>query len=115
MPHLILEYTKNLTDKVNVPELLQSTHDALVGEGIDQARLKTRAIEITHSVVGTAPVNEGQMAHMTLLLLEGRSVELKQQYAHAVHDVVKEAVQSSHPNCAVTLEVRDMVKDTYIL
>ncbi len=115
MPHLILEYTKNITDNVDVPNLTQSAHDALVGQGLDKARLKTRAIEITHSVVGEANVNEGQMVHMTLLLLEGRSVELKQQYARAVHDVVKEAVQSSYPNCAVTLEVRDMVKDTYIL
>ena len=115
MPHLIIEHTKNISDSIDMKELVTACHDALVGEGVDKARLKTRAIEISHSVVGTNEVNQGAMAHITLLLLEGREVTVKQQYGQAVHKVAKAKIQEKFPDCAVTLEVRDMVTDNYIL
>ena len=115
MPHLIIEHTKNLSSAIDIKELVTACHDALVEQGIDNARLKTRSIEIAHSVVGANEINQGAMVHMTLLLLEGRDVELKQQYGQAAHKVVKDTIQGKFPDCAVTLEVRDMVADTYIL
>ena len=80
MPHIVLEYSKNLSEKVDVSELLTEIHGSLVSEGIDKARLKTRAIAVEHSVVGDANVDQGYMAHIELRLLEGRSKKVKNQY-----------------------------------
>ncbi len=52
---------------------------------------------------------------MTLLLLEGRDVATKKQYGDALHKIAKDHVESELPNAAVTLEIRDMNKDTYYL
>ena len=114
MPHIIVEYSATLEDKVSLPNVLQGLHEALAGQGIDKARIKTRGIRIDHAVVGDAGP-DGVMAHTTLLLLEGRDVATKQQYGQALHAVVQERIGQSVPECKITLEVRDMEKETYIL
>ena len=115
MPHIVVEYSQNLEDRVDLASLLVSMHDALVGEGIDKSRLKTRATALTHSVVGTKNANAGQMLHITLLLLEGRDDLTKKKYGDAIHATAKDAVLKEYPDAAVTLEVRDMAQATYIL
>lgn len=115
MPHVIVEYSQNIEDKVDVPHMLSTMHQALASEGVDQSRIKTRGICVSHSVVGDARANEGQMLHITLLLLEGRDDDTKKQYALPLHSAAKAAVQETFPDCAVTLEVRDMDSGTYIL
>ncbi len=115
MPHIIVEYSENLLPTVNIGQVLTDLHEALAAQGIDRKRIKTRSIELAHSVVGDEPLNVGRMIHATLLLLEGRTVETKKSYAQPLHDILTKAVRANFPDCAVTLEVRDMVKDTYIL
>lgn len=115
MPHIVVEYSNNLENKINVSEVLTKMHDALVEKGVDKTRIKTRGISLAHSVVGDASVNDGAMVHITLLLLAGRDDETKISYSKPIHDVAVNAVQQEFPNCAVTLEVRDMDTETYIL
>jgi 5-carboxymethyl-2-hydroxymuconate isomerase len=109
MPHIIVEYSLALDEKI--PTLLNDLHESLAASGIDKVRIKTRGIAINHSVVGLTGT-DGLMMHATLLILEGRGVELKKQYADPLYDLLKKAAPD---NCAVTLEVRDMGKDTYYL
>lgn len=111
MPHIIVEYSKNLEDQMQVGEMLIDMHEALTAQGIDKARIKTRGIAVDHAVVGDKGA-DGAIAHATLLLLEGRDLETKKQYGDAIHKVM---VGAAPQNCAVTLEIRDMVKDTYYL
>ena len=115
MPHITLEYSQNMGPDLDLPEIITNLHDALAAQGVDKGRIKTRAIPLLHSVVGQHEANEGQMAHVTLLLLEGRDIPTRQAYGKALHDVLSTAVKAEFPDCAVTLEVREMVKDTYIL
>lgn len=115
MPHIIVEYSRNLEQGSDIPQLLVNLHEALIGQGIDKARIKTRAIALDNFVVGDAEINKGQMVHTTLLLLEGREMSVKKQYVAALSTAVRNAVKDKFPDCAVTLEVRDMVKETYIL
>lgn len=114
MPHIIVEYSAKLESRVDLPEVLQGLHEALAGQGIDKARIKTRGIKLDHAVVGDKGA-DGLMAHTTLLLLEGRDVATKQTYGQALHAVVQERIGQSVPECKLTLEVRDMEKETYIL
>ena len=115
MPHIIVEYSQNMGPDLDLPQILTDLHEMLAAQGVDKARIKTRAIPLLHSVVGLNEANEGHMAHLTLLLLEGRDIPTRQTYGQALHGVLARAVKDEFPDCAVTLEVRDMVKDTYIL
>ncbi|MEM6781399.1 MAG: hypothetical protein AAF569_06000 [Pseudomonadota bacterium] len=114
MPHIILEYSSALEDKLDLPEILESLHNTLAEQGVDKARIKTRGVKLDHAVVDDQGT-DGLMAHATLLLLEGRDVSTKQQYGQALHGVMKDKIISAAPECKLTLEVRDMEKDTYIL
>lgn len=107
MPHIIVEYSPSLDSAI--PELLQVLHEALAANGIDKIRIKTRGIKLDHAIVG-----EGKMAmlHGTLLLLEGRDIPTKKQYGDALYAAIKNAAPK---DCAATLEIRDMTKDTYYL
>lgn len=111
MPHIIVEYSQNLESQTDIPNLLHDLHQSLAAEGIDKARIKTRGIALNHAVVGDEDADDDMM-HATLLLLEGRDVPTKKQYGDALYAVMNK----SAPNgCAVTLEIRDMSKDTYYM
>lgn len=115
MPHIVLEYSQNLSEKVDIANLINEMHGSLVAVGIDKSRLKTRAIQAGQSVIGDASINEGYMAHIELRLLTGRDVDTKKKYGAAIHAVATRIIHSTIPNCAITLEVRDMDRETYIL
>ncbi len=114
MPHIIVEYSKNLEEQIQVGEMLIDLHEALAAEGIDKMRIKTRGIALDHAVVGTTGA-QGAMIHATLLLLEGRTIETKKQYGDKLHHIMQNHTKKLANPCAVTLEIRDMVKDTYYL
>jgi 5-carboxymethyl-2-hydroxymuconate isomerase len=109
MPHIIVEYSKSLEGEI--PSLLNDLHEGLTAQGIDKARIKTRGIAIDHAVVGERGT-DGQMLHATLLLLAGRDIPTKKQYGDSLHAILK---SSAPENCAATLEIRDMIADTYYL
>ena len=114
MPHIIMEYTKSLGEHVNMNDLVQAMHNTLADQGVDAGRIKTRAIPLDHVVAGDLGLG-GLMAHTTLLLLEGRDIAIKQQYGNAIHTIMKVYIEPLAPECKLTLEVRDMEKETYIL
>lgn len=115
MPHIIVEYSQNMGPDLDIPELLGELHETLAAQGVDKTRIKTRAIPLLHSVVGHHEANEGHMAHATLLLLEGRDIPTRQAMGKALYEVLTKTFRAPFSDCAVTLEVREMVKDTYIL
>lgn len=114
MPHIIVEYSARIEEKVAIEPLLERLHAALAGQGVDKARIKTRGIRLDRAIVGEKGAG-GVMAHATILLLEGRDAQTKKNYGQALHSILKFAITSHFPECAVTLEVRDMEKETYVL
>ena len=114
MPHVIVEYSKNLGDIINISKLVYDLHEALAAQGVDKSRIKTRAIECNYVSVGDQD-SRGHMLHATLLLLEGRDNTTKKQYGDVLHSMMKGYVGDVVKHCSVTLEIRDMVKDTYYL
>ena len=76
MPHIIVEYSRELDDHIEMSDLLKTMHEALAAEGINKARIKTRGIALKHVIVGDQGA-AGEMLHATLLLLEGRDIAKK--------------------------------------
>ena len=114
MPHIIIEYSSNLTD-INITNLMQDCHHALNGlHNVATERVKTRAIQLEHFLVGTHD-DKGQMIHVTLRLLTGRSVEARQELAKVLYDKVRAHIpQDKYPHCAFTVEIVELDKATYI-
>jgi 5-carboxymethyl-2-hydroxymuconate isomerase len=113
MPHITVEYSDNLNG-LNIATLLHDLHEALAGAGVDKARIKTRAVKLTDYVVGEEG-NAGEMVHLTLLILEGRDIPTKKKFGDPLYDVLKKHAHAKYPDCKVTLEIRDMTKDTYYM
>lgn len=114
MPHIVLEYSDSLN--FDVPVVLTQLRDALVQTSkgdVDVMRVKTRALPFEHFVVKDAPYREGCMAHVTLSLLVGRSVETRAAYGQALYDVMK--AHFTQDGCALTLEVREMPREMYFM
>jgi 5-carboxymethyl-2-hydroxymuconate isomerase len=111
-PHIVVELSRSLCDEIDVPGLLKDMHASLSAqEGVTDARIKTRAIPLDYQVIGiNGP--EGQMIHITLLLLEGRDLASKKRYSLPLHEIAKKAAPEG---IALTLEVRDMTRDSYIM
>ncbi len=112
MPHLILEYSENLSDHMDVPVVLQRLHETMSDvPTIDLHRIKSRAYKVDTYIVGDYD-DTNQMVHLTVKLMEGRDVALRHDIADSLHKVI-----SSHLledlNCQITVEIQELEKATY--
>lgn len=112
MPHIIVEYSRHLEGIVKIPDLVQDLHIALAAQGIDEARIRSRARICDYASVGVLGAH-AHMLHTMVLLLEGRDTATKRQYGDALYAVLEKSVEGRVKHCAVSLEIRDMDKDTY--
>jgi 5-carboxymethyl-2-hydroxymuconate isomerase len=110
MPHIVVEYSSVVADQVSIPDLLEKLHARLSGEGIDPSRIKAYAIRLDDYVVKG---DFNCLVHVNLNLKQGRDVPLRQKYGAALHDVLKSTVGAAVPQCTLTVEVREMLSDTY--
>lgn len=114
MPHIIVEYSNNLTN-VNISNLIQDCHHAINGlHNITTDRVKTRAVRLDDFLVGIHGENGG-IIHITLKLMTGRSIEARQELAKILYEKARAHLpQDKHPIAALTVEVVELDKTTYI-
>jgi 5-carboxymethyl-2-hydroxymuconate isomerase len=71
MPHLLIEYSANLEPKLNIPSLVQVTHEATLETGLSAiGGIRTRAQR--HSCVADGP-NENAFIHIEARIGAGRT------------------------------------------
>lgn len=112
MPHIIVEYSRHLEGIAKISQLVQDLHESLAAQGVDKARIVSRARVCDYASIGDAGLN-GHMIHTMVLLLEGRDTKTKRKYGEALYEVLQKSVEGKVKNCPVSLEVRDMDKETY--
>lgn len=82
MPHLTLEYTRNL-GRLDPSAALAALNAAMAGSGLfEEADIKSRAIALDSFMIGTAPAPRA-FAHVRIALLAGRSSEQRKTLADA--------------------------------
>lgn len=108
MPHLIIEYSRELEREVPPGNLMQIAHDTSVASGLfDTADIKVRLLPTDHALVAG---KAGSFLHINLYLLTGRRTETKKQLTQAL----VEAYKSAQPNLAsISADARDMDRRTY--
>lgn len=113
MPHIIVEHSAGMGTQVDMPQVLKGLVEVLAGCGVDLTRIKARSYEMGHHVVadrGAVP-----QVHVTLLLLDGRDVATRKSYGDALHAFVTSDIVEKVDGCVMTLEVREMDRETYYL
>ena len=113
MPHLILEYTKNL----NFPdeqEVLLRLNKALFGSGqFDEIDIKARAVALDGFVIGVTPGGRA-FVHAKLALSRGRSSEVKRDLSSVLLQKLS-SIFSGHSNNHIHLyaKIIDIDRDSY--
>lgn len=110
MPHAVIDYSENMHADVQSCGVTRLVHDALTQSGLFQPQdIKTRAHSVRDFWVG-AKGQEGRFIHVILYLLEGRTMDKKQSLSQAVLDKLVAVLKNVD---SITVDVRELVKDTY--
>jgi len=112
MPHAVIEFSANLTEVVQATKATAAVHQAMIASGLFAvpADIKTRAYAAQDFLVGELGQQQGSFVHVTISLLEGRTIAQKQ----ALTDLVRNALQQLLPTVEqLSVDIRDMTKDTY--
>ena len=115
MPHLILEYTDNVKEKINLQALFTPCHAILEKNApTDLSSCKSRAIKQTHFYIGNGAPPYA-FVHLTLLLAEGRPLSTRQNIGQQMLKVLEEyfAQSSKELNLQITVEVKELAKGLY--
>ena len=115
MPHLTLEYSNNLAEPLDHQVLFAELHAALERFELFQlAEIKSRAIAHEHYRIGNgAP--ESVFVHLTVAVLSGREVALRQRLSTELLGVLRRAFARTWRErpCDMTVDVREMQRETY--
>lgn len=116
MPHIHLEYSDNLQHIIETKPLMLAIHQALFKTGHIKTPndLKSRAIMQQDYVVGLSTLQDQAYVHAKVSLLSGRSVEVRQEIAGLVLEVMQQHV-SPQPelNIQLCVEILEMQKQIY--
>lgn len=115
MPHIIVEYSKNLDDAMDIQGLLDALHEAMIATGIaDTAAIRTRAIRLDHYCVADRNPKNG-FVQITLRLREGRPQEAYQKAGETLMAAAEKAMErafATHP-IGLALEIHEITQPTF--
>jgi 5-carboxymethyl-2-hydroxymuconate isomerase len=115
VPHVVLEYSANLSEtSADVAMLLERIHIVLGTLGFAVDDVKSRAYRCETYRVGTG-ADDRAFAHLTIGVLDRNPPERRRAIAEAVLGVMGDALARSRKalDCDVTVEVRAMDGDGY--
>ena len=108
MPHLLLEYSHNLSSRIQDTNLLVQLHDIVESSGIfSKSSLKSRGR--SYDEVHITGNNESFL-HITLMMLEGRNVETRNALAESLFKITKASIPYTDQ---ISVDIREMDAATY--
>lgn len=108
MPHLTLEYTDNI--EVDVQPLLARLHEEVVATGaINLKGIKSRAIKHTQYRIADGDPDYA-FVHVSLLIREGRPIDVQKDATQRVMKVLKEAFGQlfATQKLSLTVDLKEM-------
>lgn len=108
MPHCIIEYSNDLTSKLNIQDLVMNVFTGAVNsELFSSSHIKTRATAYSDYLVGDTA---SSYIHVTIKLLSGRTPEQRKMLSDSVTLELKKMVL---PPISISIEIVDMEKESY--
>jgi 5-carboxymethyl-2-hydroxymuconate isomerase len=115
MPHIIVEYSGNLDNALDVPGLLNALHQAMIETGVaDTAAIRTRAIRLEHFCIADRDPNNG-FVQITVRMREGRPKEAYQKVGESLMAAAEKSLErafASHP-LQLALEIHEITQLTF--
>lgn len=110
MPHLVVEYSANLAERVDIDSLLGDLHQAAVATGVfELGAVRTRGV-VRHHYVVADDAEDNAFAHVTVRIGAGRDEATKQQLADALFAAVCGSLEEVHRTSplAISFEVQEI-------
>jgi 5-carboxymethyl-2-hydroxymuconate isomerase len=114
VPHLVLEYSANVTQEVAWDRLFAHLHQAVAEAGAPLAGCKSRAVRHdTYHVADGRP--GGAFVHLSIALLPGRTDEASAALSGRCLQLLVEEFRPSLESLdlQITVEVRDLHRESY--
>jgi 5-carboxymethyl-2-hydroxymuconate isomerase len=106
MPHIIIEHNTEANSELDLNNISKSLHFGLAEfPTIKLSAIKTRTHEVKNVFIGEEST-PNKFIHITLLLLEGRSSELKEEIIKGLFNIASRQV--SNQDYTITVETRDL-------
>ena len=87
MPHIVVEYSANLRDRIGLSALLESLHTTALATGVfPLGGTRTRAAERTHYRIADGHPDNG-FVHVSMMIGAGRDVDTRRRAAQQVKAV----------------------------
>jgi 5-carboxymethyl-2-hydroxymuconate isomerase len=115
MPHLVLDYTGNITQSIEFEALFSSLHLMLCDfAGAEMGACKSRAIKQDNYYIADGADNLA-FVHLEISLLSGRSVTVKEQVGNAALALLKQhfATAGHETKIQATVKITDMPAELY--
>jgi 5-carboxymethyl-2-hydroxymuconate isomerase len=113
MPHIIIEYSANLEERMDLPGLINKLHLTTVGmEVFSLAAARTRAERRDdYRIADNNP--ENGFVHVIVRIGHGRSLEVKQQAGQVIFKALCEHLQPIYDTAplGITLEIQEIDPD----
>jgi len=114
MPHVFIEHSSNLSDRVDLDDLTRVIHQAALDTGVfPEGGIRTRRIPREHYVIADGHADNA-FIHLVLRIGSGRDIETRQRAANAVFEALCNflaADMSAHP-LGISLEIQEIVPET---
>jgi 5-carboxymethyl-2-hydroxymuconate isomerase len=108
MPHLIIEYSANVADHVDIDRLVDALHDAALASGVAALdALRTRAVARDHYAVADRHPDNAFVA-VTARLGAGRSLDDQQRFLDALIDTLDDTVGAAGRTMMLSVEYQEI-------
>ena len=110
MPHVIVEYSANLEDRIGIVDLVRGVHEAVLGTGIFEiGAVRTRAERRDVFRIADGDASHA-FIHVDVRIGSGRDAEARKRLAQAIMDVVAAATREifARSGLALSVEVREI-------
>jgi 5-carboxymethyl-2-hydroxymuconate isomerase len=115
MPHVVLEYSDNVLEQVEFNDFFKKLHSLIIENGPFELKdIKSRAVRRENFYVADGNESNG-FIHLTLSILTGRELNLKQALGERILSFLKQEFARSYEgmSCSISVEIRELDRDTY--
>ena len=108
MPHCIIEYSKELEDKIKATELIDKVYQGTLKSNLFKDEdIKTRTISFENHQTGNKKIN---FINITVRILSGRNHELKKLLSNSI---LNEFKNINIKPLSITIEICEIENETY--
>ena len=114
MPHILIEHSSNLSDRVDLDDLTRTVHQAALDTGVfPEGGIRTRRVPRESYLIADGHADNA-FIHLVLRIGFGRDVETRQRAASEVFEALYDFLaldMSAHP-LGISLEIQEIAPET---